>query len=98
MMDFNPSATLGERIEALIDRAMQHEAAKQPPRSYLGASRVGIACERALQLEYAKAPIDPGREFSGRILRIFERGHVAEASMIRWLRAAGFDLRTHGED
>ncbi len=98
MIDFNPSAELGERIAALIDRAMKAEAAQQPPRTYLGASRVGIACERALQFEFAKAPVDAGREFPGRILRIFERGHLIEAAMIRWLRAAGFDLRTELQD
>ena len=98
MMDFNPSASLGERIEALIDRAMQREAAWKRPRTYLGASRVGIACERALQLEYAGAPVDPGRESPGRILRIFERGHHVEAQMTRWLRMAGFDMRVPGDD
>ena len=97
MIDFNSSAQLGERIAALIDQGMQREAAQQPPRHYLGASRVGIACERALQFEYAKAPVDPGREHPGRLLRIFERGHLIEAAMIRWLRAAGFDLRTEDE-
>ncbi len=94
MIDFNPSATLGERIEALIDRAMQREAAEQPPRHYLGASRVGVACERALQFEYAQAPVDPGREFPGRLLRVFQRGHVIEDCMVQWLRSAGFDVRT----
>jgi len=98
MIDFNPSAELGERIAALIDVAMKRGAANEPPRDYLGASRVGIACERALQFEFAKAPVDAGREFPGRILRIFERGHLIEASMTRWLRAAGFDLRTQLPD
>jgi hypothetical protein len=94
MMDFNPSASLGERIEALIDAGMQREAQAQPPRDYLGASRIGSACERALQFEYAQAPVDPEREPPGRIRRVFERGHVIEDCMVRWLRAAGFDLRT----
>jgi hypothetical protein len=53
-----------------------------------------VACERALQYEFVKAPVDPGRETDGRILRIFERGHVMEDCMVDWLRAAGFDLRT----
>jgi hypothetical protein len=30
----------------------------------------------------------------GRMLRIFERGHVMEDCMVAWLRDAGFDLRT----
>ncbi|WKB50882.1 PD-(D/E)XK nuclease family protein [Eleftheria terrae] len=94
MMDFNPTARLGERVEALIDDGLQRRAAEQTVRSYLGASRVGVACERALQFEYAQAPVDPGRSFTGRLLRIFERGHRMEECMAAWLRAAGFDLRT----
>jgi hypothetical protein len=54
----------------------------------------GLACERALQFEYAKAPVDHGRDTPGRMLRIFERGHVMEDCMVAWLRDAGFDLRT----
>jgi predicted transcriptional regulator of viral defense system len=53
-----------------IDLALDAERAKQTPRDYLGASRLGVACERALQYEYAGAPVDPGRGFSGRILRV----------------------------
>ncbi|WKB50802.1 PD-(D/E)XK nuclease family protein [Eleftheria terrae] len=94
MLDFNPTSNLGERVEALIDDGLQRRAAEQPARSYLGASRVGVACERALQFEYAQAPVDPGRSFTGRLLRIFERGHRMEECMAAWLRAAGFDLRT----
>ncbi|MCW7536247.1 PD-(D/E)XK nuclease family protein [Aquabacterium sp. A7-Y] len=98
MMDFNPTSSLGERVEALIDDGLQRQAAAQPARDYLGASRVGVACERALQFEYAQAPVDPGRGFSGRILRVFERGHRMEEVMVEWLRAAGFDLRTRKPD
>ncbi|WKB55992.1 PD-(D/E)XK nuclease family protein [Eleftheria terrae] len=94
MMDFNPTARLGERVEALIDDGLQRRAAEQSDPSYLGASRVGVACERALQFEYAQAPVDLGRGFTGRLLRIFERGHRMEDCMAAWLRAAGFDLRT----
>jgi hypothetical protein len=67
---------------------------QQTARDYLGASRLGVACERALQFEYAKAPVDHGRDTQGRMLRIFERGHVMEDCMVAWLRDAGFDLRT----
>jgi hypothetical protein len=68
------------------------------PRDYLGASRLGVACERALQFEYAKAPVDYGRDTQGRMLRIFERGHVMEDCMVAWLCDAGFDLRTQKPD
>lgn len=72
--------------------ALDVERAGQTPRDYLGASRLGVACERALQYEYAGAPVDPGRGFSGRILRVFEVGHVLEDLAVRWLRMAGFEL------
>ncbi len=94
MMDFNSSSSISGQVSALIDAGLQKRQAEQRPRSYLGASRLGVSCERALQYEFAKAPVDPGREHPGRLLRIFERGHLSEESMIQWMRQAGFDLRT----
>lgn len=94
MMDFNSTASVSGQITALIDGGMQQARARQPERQYLGASRLGVACERALQFEFAKAPFDHGRDTEGRMLRIFERGHVMEDCMVAWLRDAGFDLRT----
>jgi hypothetical protein len=94
MLDFNSSSSLSERLEALIDISLQQIREAEPKRSYLGASRLGAACTRALQYEYADARVDPGRDTSGRMLRIFERGHVLEDCMVAWLRGAGFDLRT----
>ena len=98
MLDFNSSIGVSGQITALINQGLDRARKQQPARSYLGASRLGVSCERALQYEYAQAPVDPSREFDGRLLRIFERGHLMEAAMIRWLRAAGFDLRTENED
>ncbi|MDB0510939.1 hypothetical protein [Ralstonia solanacearum] len=94
MLDFNSSASLSGQVASLIDIGLQRERASQPVRQYLGASRLGVACERALQYEFAQAPADYGREHDGRMLRIFERGHVIEDCMVDWLRGAGFDLRT----
>ena len=98
MLDFNSSSGLSDRVTALIDIGMQCLREQQPVRDYLGASRLGAACERALQFEYAKAPVDHGRDHNGRLLRIFERGHVMEDCMVAWLRDAGFDLRTQKAD
>ncbi|PZP63891.1 MAG: hypothetical protein DI596_02505 [Azospira oryzae] len=98
MMDFNSSSSLSGQVTALIDAGMQQSRAAQPRRTYLGASRLGVACERALQFEYAQAPVDHGRETDGRMLRVFERGHVIEECMVGWLRGAGFDLRTRNGD
>jgi hypothetical protein len=98
MIDFNSSSSLSGQITALVDAGMQQARDNQSVRQYLGASRLGVACERALQFEYAKAPIDPGRDIPGRMLRIFERGHVMENCMVAWLRDAGFNLRTTAAD
>ena len=86
---------LGPRINARIDAALEAEREGQRPRDYLGASRIGEPCARRLVYEVTHTPPDPGREFSGRTLRIFDAGHVFEELAIRWLRRAGFDLRTH---
>jgi hypothetical protein len=94
MLDFNSSASFSERVMGYIDGALAAERDAQTPRTYLGASRLGVACDRALQYEYLQAPVDPGREFSGRTLRIFEAGHLFEDLAIRWLQQAGFELHT----
>jgi hypothetical protein len=91
MLDFNTRNPAG-RLGFLLDQVIQAEQTKQAPREYLGASRIGESCLRKLQYEYFNTPRD--KPFDGRILRIFHRGHEAEAWMARWLRAAGFDLRT----
>ena len=98
MLDFNHQARFHERFTQVIDQALDAERARQTPRQYLGASRLGVSCERALQFEYAGAPVDPGRGLSGRTLRIFEVGHVLEDLAIRWLRLTGFELHTRKKD
>ena len=94
MLDFNHSANLAEQVNALIDEGLTAENAAQTPRAYLGGSRLGVPCERALQYEYAQAPKDDGRDFGGKTLRIFAAGHVFEDLAAGWLRGAGFDLYT----
>lgn len=89
---------LGARINTRLDAALETERQKQRPRDYLGASRIGEPCARRLVYEFTKTPVDPGRDFTGQTLRIFEVGHVFEDLAIRWLRAAGLDLRTHKRD
>ena len=83
---------VSDQITHHIDNALQSEHQQETPRTYLGGSRLGVACERALQYEYLKTPVD--KPFPGRILRIFAAGHVFEELAIDWLRMAGFDLHT----
>lgn len=95
MIDLTSKHMLSAKLNAFIDRALEVERDQQPKREYLGGSELGGECERALQFSFFNAPKDPGKDFEGRILRIFERGHWAEAAMIRWLRLAGVDILTH---
>jgi len=90
MLDFNHRPTIADTINALIDVRLQAKRNAQPERDYLGASRLGVACVRALQYEYAKSPKD--EDFSGQTLRIFEIGHVFETLALDWLRQAGFEI------
>ena len=98
MIDLNHQLKFHEQVNVLVDAALQADNATREKRRYLGGSRLGVACERALQFEYADAPVDVGAEFPGRTLRIFEVGHALEDLAIRWLQLAGFDLYTRTRD
>lgn len=103
MLDFNSRSQTSAHVNAAIDAALVAANQATPPRTYLGGSRLGHACERALQFEFLQAPKDEGAGFDGRILRIFGIGHALEDVAVAWLRGAGFDLYTrrgggeHGE-
>jgi hypothetical protein len=71
-------------IENLIDKA--HENRTSKPRPHMGASMLGHPCERRLWLSFRWA-VQP--KFSGRILRLFRRGHQEEANIIADLRSIG---------
>jgi hypothetical protein len=96
--DATDAEPLGARINRSIDAVLEAECSGQRPRDYLGASRIGEPCARRLVFEVTHTPPDPGREIEGRALRIFAAGHVFEDLAIRWLRQAGFDLRTQTRD
>jgi hypothetical protein len=95
-----PSAVrdAGVSINALIDEALETAHHAQPPRDYLGGSRIGEPCARRLAYEMTHIPVDQGMGFRGGLLRIFDAGHQFEDLTIRWLQAAGFDLRIRGKD
>lgn len=94
MLDFNHTPKFADRFNAVLDAALVTAHATIPPRTYLGGSRLGHACERALQFEFVGAPKDDGADFDGRSLRVFAIGHALEDLAVSWLRTAGFDLRT----
>lgn len=94
MLDYNRRPSFGDRVNAAVDQALTADQAMRPPRDYLGGSRLGHACERALQFEFTATPKDEGQDFSGQSLRIFAIGHALEDLAVVWLRGAGFDLYT----
>lgn len=98
MLDFNHRPKFAEQVNDLIDQALTAHQGKQVPRDYLGASRLGVSCSRALQFEFTNTPKDHDKEFNGKTLRIFEAGHVFEDLAIKWLRMAGFELHTEKPD
>ena len=65
------------------------------PRSHLGASLMGRDCERELYYSWrwAKYP-----SFIGRILRLFNRGHLEEGRVIALLLMIGVQVRQQDEN
>ena len=98
MLDFNHKQKFHEKVNICIDRSLEKAREHEPARDYLGGSRLGVECKRALQFEYMNTPKDEGRDFNGQTLRIFEAGHLFEELAIKWLRAAGFELYTEKKD
>ncbi|KAF0135731.1 MAG: hypothetical protein FD152_1237 [Xanthobacteraceae bacterium] len=94
MLDYNRRPSFADRVNAAVDQALTADQATRPPRDYLGGSRLGHACERALQFEFTATPKDEGQDFSGQSLRIFAIGHALEDLAVAWLQGAGFDLYT----
>ena len=76
-------------ISNLIDK--HHESLSEPPRPHMGCSQLGHPCDRWLWLSFRWA-VQP--KFPGRILRLFRRGQLEEATIVSDLRAIGMDVRT----
>jgi len=83
------------RIVHLIDAAIEaDERAEVPFRSHLGGSQIGRECSRQIWygFRWAKRP-----SFSGRMLRLFQRGHGEEARFVRYLTRIGMNVREFDE-
>lgn len=74
-------------IVLLIDKA--HEDKLDRPRPHLGASMLGHACDRWIWLSFRWAVRE---KFSGRMLRLFRRGHAEEATIMKDLAMTGIDF------
>lgn len=58
-------------------------------RTHLGGSRIGEKCRRRLWYEFRWCNRE---KFSGRILRLFNRGHREEERNVEWLRDCGYTV------
>lgn len=61
------------------------------PRRHLGASLIGQRCHRHLWYTFRWAK---HKKFDGRLLRLFNRGHVEEPRVVEWLRGIGATVWT----
>lgn len=61
----------------------------ESPRGYLGASSIGHACKRYLWLSFRQVRYS---SFDGRMLRLFNTGHLEEPRMVADLRNAGVQV------
>jgi len=78
------------RIAQDIYRVHEVRDYEQPQRAYLGGSIIGKSCARALWYGFRNAS---GRKmFDGRLLRLFQTGHLEEPRMIEELREAGYEI------
>lgn len=102
--------TISDEVNDIIDAGIMRRRAAEPRRTYLGASRLGDPCARKLCYEYSGVPVDPGKEITPKMARIFAMGHALEDTVIgmfdddvgdtfravaaRFLEDAGFKLLT----
>lgn len=73
-----------------IDAAVVAAAETRYQRRISGG-QIGKACERSIWYQFRWAM--PPETFDGRMLRLFETGHVEEARMVGWLRLAGIAVQ-----
>ena len=77
---------------SLIDR--HHESRQERPRPHIGASMLGHHCDRYLWHSFRWSVQE---KFPGRILRLFRRGHMEEATAVQDLQSIGCTITHTGE-
>ena len=87
-----------EKLTAVLNQRIEHYSVTTYDdgfRSHLGASLIGHECSRYLWYVFRWTFKE---QFSGRMRRLFKRGHREEANFIELLRGAGLMVVDHGED
>lgn len=87
-----PSDTVESRID---NYHQQKNLNAKPSRFHMGISGLGNEDEAALWLGFRWAF---QRNFEGRLLRLFRRGHLEEETVVADLIGAGMDVRDYGDN
>ena len=80
---------------AAIYKAWKRRGDSERPRTYLGASIIGHACDMYLWLYFRGVVRE---SFDGRMYRLFDRGKREEAVFVEDLRAIGCEVREFDEN
>ena len=94
----NLSQYIAQESETVKQIYEWHEAmniGKPPRKGRLGASIIGHECDRYLWFSYRKLF---ATKFNGRMLRLFETGHLEEPRLIRELRGIGCTVYDKDEE
>ena len=87
----HPEETMADRIYAHYEKAN----AKPIYLARIGASSIGDPCLRSIWLSWRGYD---DKKFGGRMLRLFQTGHLQEERIQEDLKNAGFQVWTHQED
>ncbi len=84
-------ASISSIFTKTIDEGLFKEREKRKKRNYIGASGLGKACNRAIQLDFLSSE---EKILKGSSLRVFERGNLGEKLVANFLRKGGFKIAT----
>lgn len=96
MVAEDQGASFRQFLGKLIPEAKDaYEGKKDDFRSHLGASMIGRECPRQLyyNFRWAKAP-----KFDGRMIRLFNRGHLEEPRLVALIQMIGSEVWSHDEN
>lgn len=83
------SCLIDDSTIAHVDKTIEAAGAKKKPRRYLGFSEIGDICSRRL---WIKLHTDYRPQLSGRVLRLFDTGHIIERRVVRNLKKSGYKV------
>jgi hypothetical protein len=94
LSDQSQRRALVQQMYADLDRASR-EVHAQEPRTHLGASVIADDCNAKIWGGFRWLKQE---QFSGRMNRLFDRGHLEESRFVRYLKAMGFEIKEFDEN